>query len=187
MIAAVLDACASEIAFLLGIIVGTAVASIARLAVLATTSGRSSLSGARALFDGTVSGVIAGAAGLSLAIALGRRLSVPGSWMLWIVTVPPAVGEFGHFLNRFSLRFRHKPDSGLLAPLGRAHGAAWAPLRRLYFTLGVELFKGEDSEQIPLLAVRRADWCVDRAVFGLAIGAAVSIWWIWSRTGLASG
>src|SRR5207249_9338457 len=113
--------------------------------------GTGRLSIARAVFQGTICGLLAGAGGFSTTTMLGRSLSLPDSWLFWMAIGAPTVGEFGHFLNRFSLRHRGKPDSGLFAPLGRLHAAAWAPFRRFLYALGIAIFEGNDPNEIPML------------------------------------
>jgi hypothetical protein len=172
-----LVALASELSFLIGIFVGWVTSGFAALAIVAMRgSGR--LSVARALLQGMLCGLVAETAGLGVAAQLGRRLSVPDQWLFWIAITPPILGEFGHFLNRFSLRHRGRPDTGLFVPLGRLHAAAWAPFRRDIYTLGLGMFSESDPGDIPLLAVRKADWFLGRAIWGFLIGVAVSMWWL---------
>jgi hypothetical protein len=175
MINGFLVALASELLFVVGIFVGSIVSSFAALAIT-VLRGSGRLSTARALLQGMIIGFVAGTSGLGVAVMLGRSLSVPNSWLLWLALIPPILGEFGHFLNRFSLRYRGKPDTGAFVPLGRLHAAAWVPLRRNIYTLGLEVFRDSEPQDIPYLAVRKADWFIARAVWGVVIGAAFSVW-----------
>ena len=175
MINGLLVALASELSFVVGIFVGSIMSSFAALAITAVR-GYGRLSTARAFLQGTIIGFVAGISGLGVAVMLGRSLSVPSSWLLWLALVPPILGEFGHFLNRFSLRYRGKPNTGVFVPLGRLHAAAWVPLRRNIYTLGLEVFRDSEPQDIPYLAVQKADWFIGRAFWGLAIGAAFSVW-----------
>ena len=177
MISNILVTIASELSFLIGIIVGTFTSGLAALASTAMRgSGR--LSVVRALLQGILTGLVAGAAGLGVSVMLGRSLHVSDRWLFWIAVTPPIIGEFGHFLRRLSLRRNGRPGTGLFAPLGLLHAAAWAPFRRFAYTLGLELFRENDPKEIPHLAVLKADWFVGWAISGSVIGVAVSMGWL---------
>jgi hypothetical protein len=178
MIKAFLVAIVSEVSFLIGIFIGSIVSLFAGLVAITAIRGSGQFSVARALLQGAICGLVAGTAGFWVAAMLGRSLSLPDQWLLWIAVVPPIVGEFGHFLNRFSLRHRGKPDTGVFVPLGRLHAAAWAPFRRAIYTLGLEIFRENDPDDIPLLAVRKADWFLGWVILGCVVGVAVSMWWL---------
>src|SRR4051812_2482476 len=98
-----LVALASELTFLIGLIVGNIVCASAALAIT-DIGGSCRVSAMRAILVGAIAGLFAGTAGLRITILLGRALSLPDQWLIWLAVVPPFLGEFGHFLNRFSLR-----------------------------------------------------------------------------------
>jgi hypothetical protein len=173
----VLVALASEASFVVGLLIGSIVSAFAALMITAIRgSGR--LSALRAILQGTICGLFAGTAGLWAAISLGRALSLPDQGLFWLAVVPPFLGEFGHFLNRFSLRHMGKPDAGVFVPLGRLHGAAWEPFRQGIFHNALEVFRENEQEDIPALAAQKAIWFTGRACLGLFIGAVISMWWL---------
>ena len=177
MIRALVVALAAELSFLIGLLIGSIASGFGALAITAIR-GWGRLSFVRALLQGTIAGLIAGGMGLWVAVTLGRSLSVPDRWLIWLAAIPPIVGEFGHFLNRFSLRHRGKPDTGIYVFLGRPHGAAWEPFRQGIFRLAIEAFKENDPEDIPVFAYQKTIWFIGRASWGLLIGAIISMWLI---------
>jgi hypothetical protein len=185
MIMAFLVAVVSELSFVFGIVVGWLASALTVIAITAALGIRQLstvraflLSTGRAFLQGTVCGLAAGTAGLGVAVVLGRRLSVPDRWIFWAVIMPPILGEFGHFLNRFSLRHTGKPDTGLFVPLGRLHAAAWAFFRRETYTLALEVFKENKPEDIPSLAIRKADRLLGRAILGALVGTIFGMCWV---------
>ena len=172
-----LVALASELSFLIGLIIGSIVSAFAALAIV-FIRGSWRLSAIRAILQGTITGLFAGTAGLWVAVSLGRVLSLPSQWLMWLAVAPPFLGEFGHFLNRFSLRHMGRTDTGVFVPLGRLHGAAWEPFRQGIFHNALEVFRESDPEDIKVLAAQKAIWFTGRACFGLVIGAVISMWWL---------
>lgn len=100
LVCTILVALASELAFLIGLLIGSIVSIFAAMTIT-SIRGQGRLSTIRALLQGAISGVIAGTAGLWVAVSLGRALSLPEQGLIWIAAVPPILGELGHFLNRF--------------------------------------------------------------------------------------
>ncbi len=177
MVKCLLVALGSELAFVIGLFIGSIVSGLVTLLVHAIR-GFWRLSAVRALVQGAVCGLFAGAACLWVAVELGRTWSVPDGRLLCLAIVPPIVGEFGHFLNRFSLRHRGKPDTGFFVPLGRLHAAAWEPIRQGIFRIALEVFKENAPEDISVFAARKAIWFVGWMCWGLTLGAIISIWWL---------
>jgi hypothetical protein len=177
MVSSLIVALGSELAFIIGLFIGSIVSALVSVAITAVR-GCGQFSTLRALVQGWVCGLFAGTACGWVAVKLGRSLSVPEGRLIWLAIVPPILGEFGHFLNRFSLRYGGKPDTGVFVPLGRLHRAAWAPIRRGIFTIALEVLKGSGAEDTPALAVRKADSFIGWMCCGVAGGAAISIWWL---------
>ena len=167
----------SELSFLVGLIIGSIVSMFAAMMVTAIR-GTGHLTAMRAISQGLISGLFAGAAGIWVAVSLGRVLSLPDSRLIWLAVIPPILGEFGHFLNRFSLRHIGRPDTGMYVPLGRLHGAAWEPFRQGIFRLAHEAFRDNAPEDIPVFAAQKAIWFTGRACFGLVVGSAISMWYL---------
>ena len=172
-----LVALASELSFLVGLIIGSIVLLFAGTMVTAIR-GIGYLTALRAFSQGLISGLFAGAAGIWVAVSLGRALSLPDHRLIWLAVIPPLLGEFGHFLNRFSLRHIGRPDTGAYVPLGRLHEAAWEPFRKFIFSLAHEAFRENAPEDIPVFAAQKAIWFTGRACFGLIVGSLISMWYL---------
>jgi hypothetical protein len=176
-IKALVVALVSELSFVIALVIGGIISVLAALAVTAVR-GYARLTRVRAVLQGVVTGLVAGAAGLWVAIELGRSLSVPDSWLLWLAAIPPILGEFGDFWRRFYLQYIGRPDTGVFVPLGRLHGAAKHPLWRSTFEVGLVVFRENDPEDVPVLAASKAYWFIGWMSWGLVIGAITSMWWI---------
>ena len=179
MINAIIVTLASELSFLIGIGIGSFISIFPALLVTAVR-GSGMLSSMRAFLQGAITGIVAGAVGIWVTVTLGRSLSVPDSWLFWIAIIPPIIGEFGHFLNRFSLRHRGKPDTGLFVPLGRLHMVAWEPFRKSINTLSLEVFRENDPKDIPFLSYQKTNWFIGRVILGFLFGVVISMWWLTS-------
>jgi hypothetical protein len=174
VIKVLLVAVVSEVCFLVAILIGSPVSSLG-IEAIGMTIGSRPYSAAKALLTGAICGSVAGIAGLWVATALGRSLSLPEHWLLWVAVVPPLVGEYGYLLNRFSLRVRGEPDTGVFAPLGRWHQLVWYPLRSSVYHFGLHICGEGAPDTVRVLALRKADWFLGRVICAYAIGVAVSM------------
>lgn len=176
---ALLVALLADIAFALGILLGAVLAQVvATVFNFLRVSRRSLMS---AILQGITVGLVAGIAGLWTAIALGRYFGLPDPWLIWLAVIPPALGEFGHWMNRFSLRHLGRPDKSVFMPLGRLHAAAWeffkSPTFHYYrYIINTERGESADSDKFGREAYQLTLWHLGKAICGLAVGAALSMW-----------
>ena len=184
----------SELAFVLALLPGYLCSSVVALMLrlLLSALGRPSIGRAlfqfigRAVFQGAVVGPVAGVAALWVSVRVGGHFALPPASLLWIAFTGPALGEFGDFLRRSSLRNTGRPNTGVLAPLGRLHGAAKAMLMTGVYEETLLLLRGhggqEDAAAEPddtqARAARIAVWFIDVMSWGLAVGALASMLWL---------
>ncbi len=155
---AFLVALASELSFVAGFLVGTFLSVLAGFA-MAMILNSSRLSTGRALLQGAIIGLVAGASCIWVAMTLGNKLSVPNSWLLWLALAPPLLGQIGLF------------------PLNRLSKVAWMPLLQSVFahnTLGGD----SPTDNIRAEALLKTDWFIRRAFWGVAVGVAISAWYL---------
>jgi hypothetical protein len=176
---AALVALAAEFSFAIGVVAGALLGQLVGTAFnFVVRSGRSLAS---TLLQGLTLGLVSGFAAIAVAIWLGRYLGVPDSWLIWLALVPPAIGEFGHWMNRFSLRHLGRPNKGLFMPLGRVHAAAWelykTPTFHYYrYVLNVQHGENPESEKYGREAYQTTMQDLGKAIIGMIGGVGLVLW-----------
>jgi hypothetical protein len=164
----------AELAFLVALLVGLLLAILAGM--LATTlRGVGYLSMTRAIGQGVIAGVLAGTSAYWAASWIAGARALPHGWVFWLAIALPFYGEFGDFLNRFSLRYRGKPDSGIFVPLGRLHMVVKEPFRTNVFHLATYIFANQEPDEVGKLAYRKMMWFVGWMSFFLLVSAIGSV------------
>lgn len=175
-----ITALAGELSFVIGLVIGSIVSIFGSFAFtilfwIIPPRGGGRFSAIRAFFQGACSGLVAGLFGLLAVIFLGRYLSVPDHWLLLLAIVPPFMGEFGNFIDRFLLKNNGTPNRGLFVPLGRVHAAAKAPFENNNYHKALYVFRERQPEETKILAAQVSSWLLDWMSWGLPIGAITSM------------
>jgi len=174
-------ALAADLSFAIGIVVGALLGQLIGTAFnFLVRSGRSLVS---TLLQGITLGFVSGLAAIGVSIWLGRYLGLPNAWSLWLALVPPAIGEFGYWLNRFSLCHLGRPNKGIFMPLGRVHAAAWEFFKTPTFhyyrhVLNVENGESPDSDKYGRAAYQKTLEDLARAVVGMVGGVGLALWFV---------
>ena len=163
----------SEISFIIGILLGTLINPISFFILWRSVG---SFSIIRALVQGVIVGVTASLICCYSTLWITKVFSLPVPSIIWVIILLPALGEVGHFFNRFSIQHTGKADTGFYTILGRLHKAAWEPFRSGVFELAIEANKSNADDDKEYIAAKIALWFTSRAIWGFIIASVVTIY-----------